>query len=389
QREQLDALLDGFHDALASAIADGRGVTPERARELVDGAPYFGEAAIAAGLADALGYEDELPAILGLDPAKKKRGLRIPGSRKILDGDSYLALVKRPLVRPLLRRAVIAVVPVHGTIAHASGMFGSLATDERVGRMIRLARTSPRVRGVILHVDSPGGSALASDRMHHEIVQLAREKPVVACMANVAASGGYYVAAPAHKVVAEATTITGSIGVVAARLSIEPLLARLGISTETVRRGARAGLLAASTPLSDDEHRALEREIEATYGTFVRVVASGRKMSEDAVEPLARGRVYTGKMALDVGLVDVLGGFDAAVREVRAMLPAPLRSAEPQTMRQPRRPVPLPDAPTEGEAGRRAAAELLTALLPDRDRALALLAASGERILALWLGSID
>jgi protease-4 len=382
QREQLDVLLDDFHHALVEAIAQGRAVSTERARAIVDGAPYSGDEAIAAGLADALAYEDEVPAALGLDGPKAKRML--------LDGDAYLAFAKRPLLRPLLPPPLVAVVPVHGAIAHAAGLLGGFATDERVTRMIRAARSSPRVRGVILHVDSPGGSALASDRMHHEIVQLAREKPVVACMANVAASGGYYVAAPAHKVVCEATTITGSIGVVAARLSLEPLLARLGVVTETVRRGGRAGLLAASTPLSEDEHGALVREIEATYERFVSVVAKGRKMSEQDVEPLARGRVYTGKSALAVGLVDGLGGFEAAVREVRSMLPVRWRArAEPVVMRQPLRAVPPPDAPTGGEAGRRVAAALVAMLLPDRDRALALLAASGERILALWLGSID
>jgi protease-4 len=119
--------------------------------------------------------------------------------------------------------------------------------------------------------------------MHHEIVQLAREKPVVACMANVAASGGYYVAAPAHKIVCEAVTITGSIGVVGARLTMEPLMAKLGITTETVQRGARAGLLSPSAPLSEDERAALMRELEATYRTFVRVVAQGRKMKVDEV----------------------------------------------------------------------------------------------------------
>jgi len=283
------------------------------------------------------------------------------------------------------------VVPIHGPIAHVAGPFEGIATDERVIRMIRVARLDTRVRGVILHVDSPGGSALASDRMHHEIVQLARDKPVVACMANVAASGGYYVAAPAHRIVCEATTITGSIGVVAARFTLEPLLARLGVVTETVRRGAHAGLLGAGA-ITDDERAAVSRELDATYQAFVGIVAEGRKMAHDDVEKLARGRVYTGKDALGHKLVDALGGFGQAMRELKALLPSELRERTvPRVMRLPRRPVPALDLPG-GEAGGGAAAaaagQLLGALLPAPERAALALTTTGERVLCFWAGEI-
>lgn len=386
QRQQLGELLSTFHAALVSAIEEGRRVTPERATAIVDGAPYFGEAAVRAGLADGALHDDEVPGALGLgapDGGKPGQG----ATRMLVPAAAYHAMRRRPLLRPLLRGPRVAVVPVHGPITHGAGSLGSLATDERVIRMVRVARLDPRVVGVILHVDSPGGSALASDRMHHEIEQLARHKPLVACMANVAASGGYYVAAPAHRVVCEPTTITGSIGVVAARLSIEPLLAKLGVTTEAVRRGARAGLLSAGMPLSEDERAALVREIEATYGAFVGVVAAGRKMPKEKVEALARGRVYSGKEALDVGLVDALGGFEQAMAEVRRMLPAALRErVEPAVVRLPRRHVPLLDPPTAGEAGRRAIDAVLSAVLSEGERALFALAASGERVAALWTG---
>ena len=383
QREQLGKLLDRFDGALLDAIAEGRTVSRERARAIVDGGPYFGEQAIEVGLADAVAYEDEIPALLGL-PRTDKHG---PVTRGLVSGSAYLAAKSRPLLRPLTRSPIIAVIPVHGAIAHAASPFGNFATDDRLARMVRLARLDSRVKGVILHVDSPGGSALASDRMHHEIVQLAREKPVVACMANVAASGGYYVAAPAHKIVCEAVTITGSIGVVGARLTMEPLMAKLGIKTETVQRGARAGLLSGTAPLSEDERSALMRQLESTYRTFVRVVAQGRKMKVDEVEPLARGRVYTGEDAKAAGLVDVLGGFDVALREVTAMIPAAVRGrVEPHVLRAPRHPLPIMEPPMEGEAGRRAASAMLASLLPTPERIVVELAASGERVLALWTG---
>jgi protease IV len=366
QREQLERMLGSFHDVLVDALAEGRGLGREKAIAIIDGAPYAGEAAITAGLADALAYEDEVPALLGLE-----------SRRALLDADDYVAFVERPLLRRLRRPPAIVVVPVHGTIAHAAGPLGSFATDERVSKMIRAARRDRRVKGVILHVDSPGGSALASDRMHHEIVQLAREKPVVACMANVAASGGYYVAAPARRIVCEPTTVTGSIGVVAARMTVDALLDKLGVTTETIRRGAHAGLLGASTRLDDDERSALRRELDATYKTFVSIVARGRNMPEDRVESLARGRVYTGADAHAAGLVDVLGGFDVALREVKALLPEALRDhVVVAAARLPRKDVPPLDPPA-------AAASLVASLLPRPERTLFELAARGERILAL------
>jgi len=396
QREQTGVLLDRFDGALLDAIAEGRSVSRERARAIVDGGPYFGEAAIEVGLADAVAYDDEIPRLLGLRDDAKKAGGRgrpvqaLPATEKLVDDGEYLAVKRRPLVRGLRPPPIVAVIPVHGAIGHAASPFGNFATDDRLARMVRVARLHPGVVGVILHVDSPGGSALASDRMHHEIVQLAREKPVVACMANVAASGGYYVAAPAHRIVCEPVTITGSIGVVGVRLTMDPLMEKLGVTTETVQRGARAGLLSPSAPLSEDERAALMRELEATYRTFVRVVAEGRKMKVEDVEPLARGRVYTGEDAKTQGLVDVLGGFDVALREVVALVAADRREgAVPRLLRVPRRGLPILEPPTDGEAGRRAASALLGLLAPGSDHAILSLAASGERVLALWTGTTD
>ena len=384
QREQLGEILDRFDDALIHAIEEGRHVTTERARAIVDGGPYFGEEAIAAGLVDSLAYEDEVPARLGLPCSGKEGG---PATRGLVSASAYLAVTRRPLVRTLGGPSILAVIPVHGAIAHASSPFVDFATDERLARMVRVARLDRRVKGVILHVDSPGGSALASDRMHHEIVQLAREKPVVACMANVAASGGYYVAAPAHKIVGETLTITGSIGVVGARLTMGPLMDKLGITTETLQRGARAALLSPSAPLSEDERLALVRQLDSTYRTFVRVVAEGRKMKVEDVEPLARGRVYTGQDAKHVGLVDVVGGFDVALRELEAMLPVGMRGRiEPIVLRPPRQPIPILEVPKANGLERGSALVWLLSLVSDRERTLAHLAMNGETVLALWTG---
>ncbi len=373
QRAQLERLMETFHEALVDGITAGRGIPRERAVALVDGAPYFGREAVESGLADELAYEDEVPARLGVDEKARARG------RWAADAGVWLAWKKRPLVRRVRPRPTIAVVPVHGTIAHAAGPLGELSTDERVTRMVRAVRRDRRVKGVVLHIDSPGGSALASDLMHHEIEQLAREKPVVALMANVAASGGYYVAAPAACIVARPTTVTGSIGVVGARLSVEPLLDKLGIRTEAVERGRHASLLSASGPLDDEARATIQRELEATYRAFLGVVAAGRKLPMEDVERLARGRVYSGSDAHAAKLVDVLGGFDAALAEVKRRLSPDLAErVEVHVVRAPRRHVPVLEPPKKD-----AARALLASLLPEPERSAIELALAGERVLAL------
>jgi protease-4 len=213
----------------------------------------------------------------------------------------------------------VGVVRVHGAISQESsfGGSGSGATEESVIGAVRAARESKKVRGVLLHIDSPGGSALASARMHRELELLAAEKPLVAVMANVAASGGYYVAAAAHAIVAEPVTITGSIGVIAVRFAVHPILERLGVNVDVLKRGARSDLFDPTHLLPPDDRAAVEREIASTYREFVEVVARGRHKSVDEVLELAQGRVWTGKDAHARGLVDVLGGFEVALADVK------------------------------------------------------------------------
>ena len=303
QREQLGAVLDQLWEALVHGIASGRGVSREKAIAIVDGAPYRAQAAVEAGLVDGAAYEDELPALLG---SRERPAPFVHASR-------YMRGADFPLPRPT-PPGVVGVIHVHGPIMSRAQAANGVAADEPIINAIRAARVAPVVRAVVLHVDSPGGSALASDRIHHEIVQLAAQKPVVACFGDVAASGGYYVGVAAHHIVAQPSTITGSIGVVSARLGAEELLGRVGVATETLKRGARAGLLDPTRPLSDDEASALDQEIGGVYDAFVDVVAEGRKRPRGEVLAVAEGRVWTGVEAHARGLVDELGGFDAALR---------------------------------------------------------------------------
>lgn len=375
QREQLEALLGAVHDDVVRAIAEGRRMTREQAVAAVDAAPYVGQEAVDAGLADAVAYEDEIVDRIAVAPAREARPALRPAA-------AYLRGRKALRVRALEPYGAIAVVRVHGAIASAAGLpFASVAFDERILSAIRTAKASPRVRGVVLHVDSPGGSALASDRIHHELTRLAAAKPLVACLGDVAASGGYYVAAAAHEIVAQRTTVTGSIGVISARMVLDPLLARLGVVTEVIQRGAHARMLDPFAPLDDSAREATHREIERIYQAFVAVVARGRGRSHAEIEAIAQGRVWIGADAQARGLVDRIGGFEHAVEAVRSRIGKGAGRLRVVALRSPRRPLPWNEGAYDPPAAR-ALVNSLEAVASVLGLDPALLSLARERVLA-------
>jgi protease-4 len=381
QREQMDALLDTVHAEVTSAIAVGRRIDVVAARALIDGAPYGGAEAVTAGLVDALAYDDEL-ALRVAQGGDTSASSAEPAKAHLVPAAAWLG--PRAALRPaaLRSRGVLAIVTVHGAITGDSGLpFQTLSVDERVIAAVRVARLNPAVRGVMLHIDSPGGSALASDRMHHELAALAAEKPLVACMGDVAASGGYYVAAAAHAIVAQPTTLTGSIGVIGARVALEPLFARIGVVTEVLSRGAHARLLDPFLPLSDDDRAALEREIDRFYQAFLKVVADGRKRSVDEIHTLAQGRVWMGLDAHSRGLVDHLGGFEDALKLLRTRVGRGAERLRIVTLRAPGRALPPLEPPERKTA--RAVAHALEAIGPVAGVDPSWISLCSERVLAL------
>jgi protease-4 len=277
---------------------------------------------------------------------------------------------------------VLGVIEVHGPIVSRPRLsLAPVAAEDSIVAALRAARESRAVRGVVLHIDSPGGSALASDRIYHEVTRLAEVKPVVAYMSNVAASGGYFIAAAAHTVVAQPQTVTGSIGVVSARIVVGPLLERLGVFTSVVKRGARADLFSVSRRLDDDERAVIERELDAFYRTFLNAVARGRRRPVEAIEPLAQGRIYSGTAAHARGLVDRLGGFDRALHELRELIGPESKGLEPRIVRPPRHMPPPPRLPVPVHA--LVASLGLESLL---EAAHLTLHVEGERVLAYWPG---
>ena len=314
QREQLQALIDGHTDALLDALSQRIGTTPAQVRTLFEVGVFRGQGAIDARLADGLAYEDELPEKLGV--SKKQ---------KVIEGDRYLDFKEAKLFRPLRPRPYIAVVAIKGAISESGAPTGRRAS---VVAALRHARRDRRALGVLLWVDSPGGSAEASDLIHREVVRVKEKKPVVAYFGEVAASGGYYVAAHANAIVAQPLGITGSIGVVSARLMASQLLDRVGIRTEVLRTGPHADIFSPHRPLTGDERALMNRELDAFYDSFVALVADGRGRPVEEIEPLARGRVWLAADAHRHGLVDELGGMDAALDRLRESIDAPPRLRE-------------------------------------------------------------
>lgn len=315
-REQVERLLDRRFDDLIGAISAGRGVTPERARSLVDGAPYLAAEAGRKGLLDGALYEDELPERCGEN-----------GSRATLaEWDAAkaalrLAYSKRP-------RKVVGLVRVEGTIVRGRSrrlpaplpVFGrEQAGSDSVVAALRVAEKSRRVAAVLLHVESPGGDALASDRIWREVERLRPKKPVVVLMGNVAASGGYYVAAAASRIIARRNTVTGSIGVVMTRPVAAGLFERLDVNPVIVERGARSNLLDPRREPTPDEMDVLREQLQGIYAEFKDRVSAGRGIEPEALEPLAGGRVWTGAEALELGLADELGDFRTALERAKSL----------------------------------------------------------------------
>lgn len=307
-REVLNQVLDTLFTNLTGAIASGRKKDVAAIRELIDQGPFVAKEAQKAGLIDKLGYEDDL--INDLQSALKAASI------KKVDAREYLRAIP-----PDPSRTRIALVVAEGTILQGSeqGGFGSTGQvrSASFAKLLRSVRSDSLVKGVIVRIDSPGGDAIASDDILHEMKELSRAKPTVISMSDVAASGGYFMAVTGDPIVAYPGTITGSIGVITAKPNLKGLYDKLGVTKDLLTRGRFAALDSDYKPLDAAGKAKLEESIEATYRGFINRVATGRKRPENQIEPLAQGRVWMGAQAKENGLVDQLGGLDAAIAAVR------------------------------------------------------------------------
>lgn len=317
-REMLNAILDSYYGELISAIAEGRGLRQEHVRDLIDTMPLGSDDAIKAGLIDTALYEDELAEYLTDQRAASKDSneAKVP----LVTWENAARWLRRP-VRWTTRKR-IGVVSLEGMIVPGESRrmptplplpVEAQAGAETIGRALRQAEADPHIAATILYVNSPGGSSMASDLIWREVRRLRERKPVIALMGDQAASGGYYVSAPANRIIARPTTLTGSIGIWGGKLVLEELYDGLGIGTEQVQRGARADLYSPFEPFTEEEREQVRQELGEFYERFKRIVAQGRGLAEEKVEEIARGRVWTGEQAKEIGLVDELGDFETAL----------------------------------------------------------------------------
>ena len=309
-QEMLESLVADLAEQLQTTIASARGLSAERVKEALAQGPLRAEQALNYGLVDRLVYADELR-----EEYKSSLSLNLNGYQKKL-------AARRVLPR---RNARVALLRVSGNIKSGSNQSGPISRratgSSAFVRTVRKVTDSPSVAGVILRVDSPGGSALASDVMWRELGCAARllaskNKPFAISMGNLAASGGYYVCGlHGVEVWASPTTLTGSIGVVAGKFEASRLLARLGVKRVRIVSGPRAGYASPTTPWSDEELEKLAEDLDAAYHDFVAKMAHARDMSFEQLHALAQGRVWTGAQAHKHGLVDHVGGLhDVTVR---------------------------------------------------------------------------
>ncbi|HUI34326.1 MAG TPA: signal peptide peptidase SppA, partial [Stellaceae bacterium] len=305
QREELEALLTSLQDQINSGIAAARKLRVADVAALVDRAPLSADAAKAAGLVDRVAYRDE---------ALWRAQLRAGAGAKTMALSRYLTAAGRP------HQSGTRIALIYGTglITRTSSEASALTNDTQftaraVERAFNAAARDKDVRAIVFRIDSPGGSATASESIWRDVMRAhQRGKPIIVSMGDVAASGGYYVAAPADKIVAEPATLTGSIGVVGGKIVLGGLFEKLGITTDSAQRGANADMYSVVQDFSPQASQHLADELNNTYRGFKDHVAAGRHLSADAVEAAAQGRVWTGEDALRLGLVDALGGYDTA-----------------------------------------------------------------------------
>lgn len=323
-REAASRLAESAYEQVVDGVAAARQLPTQRVRELVDAAPLSAGEARDAGLVDRIGYRDEVYADVRWRVGEDVRLLFLGRYRRGRAPARALDRVRRR------RRPVVALVTVAGAIQQGRSRRSPLlptagAGSDTVGGALRSAGRDDAVKAVVLRVDSPGGSYVASDVIWREVEQLRKAgKPVVASMGDVAASGGYFVSVGADAIVAQPGTITGSIGVYSGKVVTTGLLERLGIGTDAVVEGRHARMFSSRVRFDDDEWRRLSEWLDRVYDDFVGKVAEGRGMTRERAHELARGRVWSGADAHERGLVDELGGLRRAVElaRERAGLPA-------------------------------------------------------------------
>ncbi len=321
QREVTNALLDEFFGRFTNAIATARKKTPEDVKALIDTAPFNATQAKANGLIDDAFYRDQIDAEL-----KARLGYRDGDKLRTISGNKYREIPSDSL--GLNNGEKVAVIYASGAINSGSSgsgpLSGEMVGSDTVVAAVNDAAADNSIKAIVLRVDSGGGSALASDLMWHALENAKAKKPVVVSMGDVAASGGYYIAANANKIVAEPSTITGSIGIFVFKPNIKGFYDWIGVSNEYTMRGKNAGIFRATEKWTAEERAKMESQISGVYyDSFIPKVATGRNMTAEQANTLGQGRVWTGTQAKANGLIDEFGGLEKAIEIAKQLAELP------------------------------------------------------------------
>lgn len=328
-REEMEAILDDYYRQIKEMISKARGISVEEVEAGINAGPYMAADAKQRGLIDHLAYEDQLPNLITGGDKNKDVKIIKKYAKKRLDTDfsGIAGLIKLMDLLAGIDSSQrigsgprVAVIYATGAIMSGSSSQGGLLGVHVLGsdtfiKAVKKAADDDQVKAIVVRVDSPGGSALASDLMWRALEKSG--KPVVVSMGDVAASGGYYISMGAQRIFAEPGTLTGSIGVVGGKLAVEGLYNKIGITTSVISRGQNSGTFSLMSGFSESERAAVTKLLYAVYKQFTEKAATGRKMKYDQLEKLARGRVYTGDMALKIGLVDEIGTLEQAIEHAR------------------------------------------------------------------------
>ena len=372
-RAEMEEILDDYFALIVSQVAESRNLTEDQVKAIIDEGILSAARAKELGLLDDLAYEDQIAKLITSgnknidlrmrsDYRKKKANTELDlfSLMEILGGGSKSTGSTRPR---------IAVLYAEGPITSGNSptsLFGEagISSDKLVPVIQKLGKDD-NCKAIVLRVDSPGGSALASDLIWRALE--ATGKPVVVSMGDTAASGGYYISMGAERIFAEPGTLTGSIGVVGGKIALGGLMQKVGVTTSVISRGKNSGVMSMTDGFSESERETMQRMLNTIYEQFTQKAAAGRNMEYDKLEALARGRVYTGTRALELGLVDELGTLADAIQHARGLVDDPDGKLELETL-------PRPQSPLEMLLGQATqpdtapVAQALTELLPENLR---------------------
>ncbi|MCD6192744.1 MAG: signal peptide peptidase SppA, partial [Candidatus Aminicenantes bacterium] len=310
-QEMLESIYRDIFQRYLTTVAEARKKKTTEMKRLIDHGFYQGEEALKSGLVDHLFYQDELGEFL-----KKQTGKKV----NFINYSNYLRV--KPSSLGLNKGPRVALVYASGPIHTGESTFQSIGSTT-LTRWFRKIRRDKSIKGVVFRVDSPGGSAVASDIIRREIFLTKKEKPVVVSMSDVAGSGGYWISLASHRIIVQPQTLTGSIGVISGKINMITLYQKIGVTAEKLTFGRHADIFSTFHRLTLEERQLLKDQISQIYNQFLSLVAEARNKPKEEVQKIAKGRVWTGAQALQLGLADDLGGLTLALNKVKELAGIP------------------------------------------------------------------